>query len=163
MNLFLKKNPLDSKGVIGGLVATVAFGIVATQLTNRTGVEVSKDEIKGVYDNTQLLVAQWGAWAALLASAVGLWGNWVRKVKVGFQEGKAPWKSKGIVGNLAGAIAGVAAFFSAVEADSETIEALIGQGKDLWTVAAPAALGIFGTVQGFWGRWRAQERMGASA
>lgn len=157
------KSKSDSKGIIGGILSLIGFGLAATVLSRWLGIEVKKTDLEGISENVQLIQANWAAWVALIGAAIGLWGNWVREAKIGFgSDEKNPAKSKGIMGNLMAILAGIWAFTQSVGADWSKIQELIGTGKEQWEIVAPAVLGIFGTLQGMWGRWRAKKVVSGS-
>lgn len=160
MKLFGSKSKLDSKGILGGLTGSIGWGLAALALSRVLGVDIDKDDLTPLADNGTLIAAQWGAVVALAGAVVGLWGNWARQFRVGFDgDGKNPVASRGIMGNVVAIGAGAWAFIEAVSADSETVLALLGQAEEQWKIVAPALVGILGTLQGLWGRWRATEKV----
>lgn len=157
-----QKSALDSKGIIGGVASIFGFGTAAAVLTHMLGVEVGKGDIEGTVANGKLIASQYAAIVSTVAAVIGLWGNWVRKTRIAFENGKNPLASKGIVGNLAAIAAGAVAFFQAVSVDWHTLAAIAGKFQESWTVVAPAVIGIAGALQGVYARWRAKHAVQAS-
>lgn len=157
------KQKKDSKGILGGFLGLVGFGLAATFLSRTLGFEVKKDDLESIAENSKLISTQWAVWASLIGTLIGLWGNWARTTKIAFDNtGKNPAASRGVMGNLAAILAGAWAFIEAVETDWDKISMLVGEGKRQWMLVAPAVMGIIGTVQGLWGRWRAKSKVGQS-
>jgi len=158
-NLLGKKSKLDSQGVTGSLVGVVAFGLAATFLSKKLGIDVSKAEVKDTVENARVVAANAAIWIALVGAVVGLWGNWARKAKLAFtaHKGKFAGLSRGFMGNILAAVAGLFAFINAISADWAQLESLIGDGAENWKVISPAVLGIVSTLKGAWGRYRAKE------
>ncbi|MCC6883173.1 MAG: hypothetical protein IT576_13560 [Verrucomicrobiales bacterium] len=153
----------DSKGILGGLLGLIGFGLAASFLSRTLGFEVKKDDIEAISENSKLISAQWAVWASLVGTLIGLLGNWARQTKIAFDgTGKNPAASRGVMGNLTAILAGAWAFIQAVEVDWDQIAVLVGEGKRQWMLVAPAVMGIIGTVQGLWGRWRAKSKVSQS-
>jgi len=160
MELRNSKKKKDSKGFLGGIIGAIGFGLLASQLTRITGVEVSKEEITDTVDHGKFVWEQKAVWVGLAATIVGLWGNWVRTAKIAFDGyGKNPLKSKGVMGNLTGFGIAAWALIEAVAADWDQVQSVIGDGQESWKVIAPAVMAVLGTAQGFWGRWRATSKV----
>lgn len=168
------KSPLESKGVVGGAVATASFGILAWILS-RVGVPVSADELEQIRDQGQTLLVNvdafretiWPAMVAAAGGALALAGNITRQVTVGwsggYEAGKGWSESKGVaggaVGLLAAAYGAIDAAGSALVASGPEAAALAAQGKliiiqaqDWAAMTLPTVAGLAGLVVSIYGR-----------
>ena len=171
-NLFNRKKKNHSKGFLGGLFGMTGFALLAFALTS-VGVEVNPDELKDVKADADVLVLQSEqirnvfipACVAFFAACLGFIGNVYRKSRIAFLgDGKTPWKSRGVVGNLSALVAAGVVAVSTVTSDFGSVEDLTQQGKlllvqleDILAIAVPAVVGIKGALFGLVGRWQADK------
>ncbi len=173
MQLTSRKNPLRSRGVIGGLVASGSFGVVAF-LLNRIGVPVSVDELKTIQDTGGAVLLNveafretvWPAAIAVGGGALTLIGNVWRRSKIAWSQydsGKPALESRTVWGGITALVGSVAAVYQAGAdvwvTDIEQAQALAEQGRlivlrsrEWWSVIAPSVVALCGVAVGVYGR-----------
>lgn len=152
------KSPLDSKGILGGLVSATGFGLLAMFASRFLGFDLTSDEIAAVVGDGQVLALSAPVWIGLVGALIGLVGNWARVARVSFTgNGGRPWKSRGIMGNLVAAVSAVVVFVQAAALDADELKALLGDATKQWEITAPAAIALIGALKGLWGRYRATQ------
>lgn len=179
MQLTSRKNPFQSRGVIGGLVASGSFGVVAF-LLNRIGVPVSVDELKTIQETGGAVLLNveafretvWPAAIAVGGGALTLIGNVRRRSKIAWSQydGKPALESRTVWGGITALVGSVAAVYQAGAdawvTDIEQAQTLAEQGrlivlqsKEWWSVIAPSVMALWGVAVGVYGRVVAQSKV----
>lgn len=181
------KLPWESRGVVGGMLATVSFSALAWVLST-IGIPVTGSELDAIRDDAGTVWLNVEAFRegtlpalmALGAAVVAMLGNWLRVARVAWTDYRKvpttvrPWKSTGVVGGTMGVIAGgtavMKALVAAVITDAETARALVEQGqliavdvKAFIAATAPAVTGLVGSVMLIVGRWQATRKVALRA
>ena len=181
------KLPWESRGVVGGMLATVSFSALAWVLST-IGIPVTGSELDAIRDDAGTVWLNVEAFRegtlpalmALGAAVVAMLGNWLRVARVAWTDYRKvpvtirPWKSTGVVGGTMGVLAGgtavVKALIAAVVTDAETARQLVEQGqliavdvKAFIAATAPAVTGLVGSVMLIVGRWQATRKVALRA
>lgn len=158
-----EKKPLQSSGIVAGLLNATGYGLLAMVVSRFLGVPISGEEVGEIVASAKVLAIEIPVWIGLAGALIGLWGQWSRKAKVAWKgDGKKPWRSRGIVGNLVAAGAAATAFVQAIRLDADELQALLGDAAGQWQLTAPAAIALFAALKGIWARWQATKRIAST-